>query len=139
MRGEFPRFQRNADFAQDPLDPAVQPLQHAIAANAGPQRSRASLIPEVPDAAQRQFERRQFDFSQGQVDIARLGAVDFADEAQGQVKLLNAAPLRAGDTMAQRRQALFDVGGQFYGDEQAWHGGSRIVAVAARLFRRQRL
>lgn len=110
------------------IDLEMQRLQRRAGLRPDPERVRRALSLEMADALQPSVEGREPDRGQRVRNILRLVAIDFADEAQSEVKLgviLPARPFYAG-LQCDRRGAL--VRGRTDGDEQAMHG----AAIAAR-------
>ncbi len=65
-------------------------------------------------------------------DVLRGVAIDFADEAQGQVELVVGLPARAGDTTHGGEQHVAHRHRQFERDEQAVHHfGTPIISALA--------
>jgi hypothetical protein len=76
---------------------------------------------EQADTAEEDFEARMVDCAQSRMNVAGAMAVDFADEAQGQMDLVVTLPPRTADPAHRRQQQGANPLGRPYGDEQPVH------------------
>jgi hypothetical protein len=104
----------------------VQRLQVLLRSDACPERA-LSPAGEAADAGQRHRKRWVTYAPEGSRDVLGLVTIHFADEPQGQVKLLIVLPAGVLDSTGEPQQPLADYGWGTDGDEEAVHGRSRLA------------
>ena len=122
MRQEGALIGRDADAGKRCVHLLVQRMQRLVRRHPGPDRVGEAAPLEMADAVERDLERRLVDRAQSGVDVAGEMAVDLADEAQGEVKLVLALPAGAADPAHGGEQRRADRPRRPDGDEQAVHG-----------------
>ncbi len=70
------------------------------------------------------------DLPERRKNVARRGVVDVADEAQGEMVVLDIDPARAGNSAAHIGEIQSNVGGDLEAREQTGHGSSSKCAPA---------
>lgn len=75
----------------------------------------------------RHARRRGMDLAEHQRDVLGHRAIDLADIAEGQMKLLVILPARMGNAAHRLGQAAANVGRRAERDEQAMHGQTSLT------------
>jgi hypothetical protein len=99
---------RQAEADQRVIDLAVERGERVVRRDAGPERIDAALLVERADARQRDLDRRRMDMAQREHDILRHAAIDLADIADGQMKLIVVLPARLRHAVHRRGESGAD-------------------------------
>ena len=106
---------------------------HVVRADAGPDGVGAAAAVELADAIERGLEGGETDLAERERDILGHAAIDFADEAQGDVELAIILPAGARNAAHQRQQAGADRGGRAEADEQAMHDALCLTVIGTKM------
>ena len=112
----------DAEVVDDPRAALVKQTDGVGLGDADPQGSRLAAGWEHAGAAQLHGEGRRLQLAEGGDEPAHAAAVDFVEEVQGQVELIDLLPAGTGDAAGEQLQIEVDGVGQFEAQEQTWHG-----------------
>ena len=118
VRREFPVFQFQAELKQAGGDLALEGHQRFAPVDPSPDHPGLAAGREEANPLQTQGKGRDLDFRQGLTDIKEGGAVDLADEAEGEMKLFRRGPAGIGQAATEPGQLLPDFRGRIDGDKK---------------------
>lgn len=111
-------------------DLALQEVEWLALFDAGPDDARLTAWREEADPLQLQGKLRHRNLGQGLADVKEGGAVDLADETEGEVELLGWGPAGARQAAAEQGQVIADLLRWVDGDEEALVHGWRVGSTS---------
>jgi len=132
MGGVFPFFQLNALLAEMGADFALQLHQRFTCFNASPDNTGGTTRREETNTFESEIKGRLDKLSQALTDIKEGCAIDLADEAEGEMELLDGRPACFGKPITEGGELFADSLGRIDGKKEALvHGGGKSRRLAS--------
>ena len=121
VRVEFAAFRPQSGAFGGRLDPVSQMAERAIRLDPDPERVGSAAGFEMAETVEIQLDRRRPYHRKRRLQIIRDDAIDFADKAQGQVKVFRIDPAGPIEAFLDLGDAILDRIGKCEGYEQTAH------------------